>query len=551
MRCFLGTGTVMHVDSLRQGLIECRTSMKDFSLQRAFAADTSRFQRMHMTLGPLLFDYSRHLLTDEVLALFKQVAEAAQLQNAVDALCRGDTVNFTEDRPALHLALRDRSGLVSDSEKLAEVRQARQKMLSFVALLREGKVCGAKGQVIDTVVNLGVGGSDLGGVMGVEALRHYVSGPLQVHFVSSVDGVVLHRLLKTLDAQRTVFVVSSKSFGTVDTFENASVVMTWLKQGGYSAQEMAAHFVGISACPNKMDEFGISKDRQFLLGDYIGGRFSIASCIGFPLACAIGVEAFEEFLDGMHCVDKQVCADAATSIPGLMALLEWWYGCYWQSEALAILPYHQDLHRFPAYLTQLQMESLGKRINSRGEMVAVPTGQVVFGEVGTNAQHSFMQLLHQGTRMIPADFILFAQMPETSLRQCNITLANGLAQSRALAFGYGFEEAQADLLARGMDRPHLQAILPHCVHPGNRPSSSLLFTTLTPYVLGMLVALYEHKTYLLARLYGINAFDQMGVELGKRLAQDLMVCLSDQQSLCGADSATEGLVNTIHKMREA
>lgn len=536
-------------DSLRQELTRCRELMETFSLKQAFNGDSGRYKRMHRVLGPLLFDFSRHMVTDELLELLGRVAEELRLQQSVDSLCRGDFVNFTEKKPALHLALRDRSGLVKCPTKRAEVIQSRQKMLAYVESLRSGVVHGARGQIIDTVVNLGVGGSDLGGFMCVEALRSYADSYLKVHFVSSMDGVVLHRLLEGFEPDRTMFVISSKSFSTVDTFENVRAVKEWYKCGGYANEEIAAHFSGISACPNKMEEFGIPKEQQFLLGDYIGGRFSISSCIGFPLACAIGVQGFDEFLDGMHAVDRHVCVDATSSIPAMMALLEWWYSGYWQSAALAVLPYHQDLHRFPAYLTQLQMESLGKRIATDGEAVDVQTGGVVFGEVGSNAQHSFMQLLHQGTRIIPADFILFAKMPETSFRQCDVTLANGLAQGRALAFGYDSEEARRDLLERGMEEQDLAAVLPHYLHPGNRPSSTLLFDALNPYTLGMLVAMYEHKTHLMSCLWDINAFDQMGVELGKRMAQDLLPFVSDRHRPFMADSSTQGLLAVIHDVR--
>lgn len=532
-------------------LCERRESMREFSLRDAFEQDEKRFDDYHLTLGPLLFDFSRHLLDQPTLGLLSSLATASGLPQALKELREGDLLNFTENRAALHLALRDQSGLVVDVSRRNESQQALETMLAFTERLRAGEVRGVRGETISAVVNLGVGGSDLGGVMAVEALQHVLDNRLSVHFISSVDGVALHRLLATLNPAQTLFVFSSKSFTTVDTQENAAQVQEWYRRAGYSDADLMRHFAGVSSVPSRMTAYGIPEDQQFFMGDYIGGRFSLSSCIGFPIACAIGREHFLQFLQGMHTVDRHFCDESPErNIPVLMALLEWWYASCWDSQALAVLPYHQSLHRFPSYLTQLQMESLGKSVNRSGEPVPVPTGHVVFGEVGINAQHSFLQLLHQGNRFIPADFIAFARMPETTARQQDVTLANCLAQSRVLAFGYTAQEVVADMRARGETENEIARLLPHRVHQGNRPSSTLMFESLTPYTLGMLVALYEHKTFVLATLWGINAFDQMGVELGKRIAGELVPSVRGSERR-HYDASTDGILDFIHHSREA
>ncbi|NNM51132.1 MAG: glucose-6-phosphate isomerase [Pseudomonadales bacterium] len=516
-----------------------RQSMQIFSLGQALNAE--RIRSFSRRLGPLYFDYTRHLVTAEVMDSLQLWGKLQGWRLALQKLSAGYPLNASEDRPAHHMALRDLGSITADATARFTAQADRERMLSLLDRIKEGKLRGARGHAFDTLVNIGVGGSDLGAAMAVQALRAQGEGRFSLHFISSIDGVALTRLLPQLRLDSTLFIISSKSFSTPDTFENVKTVQTHLQDQGYTPDECSRHFLGISAVPQAMFAFGIPEDLQLPFMNSIGGRFSLASCIGLPLAAHLGRQGFMAFLQGMHEMDRHVLEEVETSIPATMALLEWWYAQFWQAEALAILPYHQDMERFPAYATQLQMESLGKSCDIQGRPLLC-SGHVVFGEVGSNAQHSFMQLLHQGTRMIPADILLFANMPETNDRQRNMTLAQGLAQGRALAMGYDESAAAHDFPGDSF------AIRQARLHPGNRPSSTLLWESLEPQTLGMLVALYEHKTFLLAQLWGINPFDQMGVELGKRLARPLVTCLNGETTIERMDAGTAVLLQIVDNM---
>ncbi len=516
-----------------------RQSMHDFSLGQALNAE--RIHAFSRRVGPLYFDYTRHLVTPEVMDSLRQWGRLQGWRSALQKLSAGYPINTSEARPAHHMALRDLGSITADATARMTAQTDRERMLSLLDRIKAGQLRGARGCAFDTLVNIGVGGSDLGAAMAVQALHAQGEGQFTLHFISSIDGVALTRLLPQIRLDSTLFIISSKSFSTPDTFENVQTVQTYLQDQGYTPDEWSRHFLGISAVPQAMFAFGIPEDLQLPFMNSIGGRFSLASCIGLPLAAHLGRQGFMAFLQGMHEMDRHVLEEAETSLPATMALLEWWYAQFWQAEALAILPYHQDMERFPAYATQLQMESLGKGCDTQGRPLLC-SGHVVFGEVGSNAQHSFMQLLHQGTRMIPADILLFANMPETNDRQRNMTLAQGLAQGRALALGYDEKAAAHDF------PDDAYAIRQARLHPGNRPSSTLLWESLQPKTLGMLVALYEHKTFLLAQLWGINPFDQMGVELGKRLARPLVSCLNGVTAAEGMDAGTTALLQAVKNM---
>jgi glucose-6-phosphate isomerase len=517
-----------------------------------FAEDPTRVPRLTHTVGDLRVDLSKNLLTDDVLAALLDLAREVGLEQRRDAMLRGEHVNTTEDRAVLHTALRlprDASLVVDGTDVVAEVHEVLDRVYAFADQVRSGAWTGATGKRVETVVNIGIGGSDLGPVMAYEALQPYADGPA-CRFISNIDPTDAATTLAGLDPETTLFVVSSKTFGTLETLTNARLCRAWLLDGlPQHAHEtaVARHFVAVSTALDKVADFGIDPDNAFGFWDWVGGRYSLDSAIGTSLVLAIGPAAFGELLAGMHAVDEHFRTMPLTSnVPALMGLLNVWYSDFLGARTHAVLPYAQLLHRFPAYLQQLTMESNGKGVRWDGTPVTAGTGEVFWGEPGTNGQHAFSQLLHQGTQLVPADFIAFAQ-PSYPLADGDqdvheLFLANFLAQTKALAFGKTAEEVRAEGTA--------EQVVPARVFGGNRPTTSIMAPRLTPSVLGQLVALYEHLTFTQGVVWGIDSFDQWGVELGKQLASQLgPVLRGDREALAEQDASTRAMVEYYLEQR--
>jgi glucose-6-phosphate isomerase len=530
-----------------------KSAVGNLKLQNLFTINQQRFEDYSIVLDDLLFDYSKNLATERTLELLVTLANECQLPASIEALFSGSCVNTTENRPALHTALRDFSAnpvLVDGVDVKPGIRDEQKKVKDFVEKIHSGVLLGATGKVITNVVNLGVGGSDLGSVMATEALSEYRQGNVELYFVSSIDGTHLTDVLHAVDAETTLFIISSKSFTTLDTMANAKVAIQWLNQSLGEGTSLANHLVGVSANDAAMDAFGISRSRRFYIWDWVGGRYSLASAVGLPVAIAVGYENFEKMLEGMHTMDNHFRhAPLEQNMPVMMALIGIWYLNFFGARGHVILPYDSRLHRFPAYLQQLEMESIGKSVNHAGEPVDYHTGAVVWGEVGPNAQHSFYQLLHQGTRSVLADFLVPVNRQSEYPSHHGLALANCLAQSRALMEGQSADQVMQDLQQRGKSGAEIDRILPHKIHSGNKPNNLLLFKRLDPKTLGMLIAMYEHKVYVQSVIWDINAFDQWGVELGKELASGLEPVINSDASVSNLDGSTVGLLSYINLWR--
>ena len=530
------------------------------SLRAWFAEDPQRVGALTFEAGDLHVDLSKGLVTQPVLTELLALAEQVGLTARRDAMFRGEHVNVTEDRAALHTALRlpeDATLEVDGQDVVHDVHEVLRRVYDFADEVRSGAWTGVTGERIRTVVNIGIGGSDLGPVMAYEALEPYRQDGLECRFISNIDPTDAAVTLKGLDPASTLFIVSSKTFGTLETLTNARLCKAWLLDGldqgaGLDEKEaVARHFVAVSTALDKVADFGIDPDNAFGFWDWVGGRYSMDSAIGTSLVVAIGPERFSELLAGFHLMDEHFrTAEPARNVPVLMGLLNVWYTNFLGAQTHAVLPYSQLLHRFPAYLQQLTMESNGKGVRWDGTAVTTDTGEVFWGEPGTNGQHAFYQLIHQGTRLIPADFIAFAN-PAHPVRDTHdgqstdvheLFLANFFAQTRALAFGKTADEVRAE----GTD----EAVVPARVFPGNRPTASIMAPELTPSVLGQLVALYEHITFTEGVVWGIDSFDQWGVELGKQLAQQLAPAVAgDESAAAQADPSTQTLIAYYRKHR--
>lgn len=514
-------------------------------LRELFAEDPGRAGRMTVTAGDLHLDYAKHRATQETIDLLVALAERAGLRERVAAMFAGEHINVSEDRAVLHVALRmrDSAELVVDGQDvIADVHAVLDRMSAFADRVRSKEWKGATGQPITTVVNIGIGGSDLGPAMAYEALRDYVDAGIGARFVSNIDPADIVGNLRDLDPATTLFVVASKTFTTLETLTNARVARRWLVEA-LGEDAVSKHFVAVSTNAEKVAEFGIDTDNMFGFWDWVGGRYSYDGAIGLALMIAVGPERFREMLSGFHTMDQHFrTAPFNANMPVLMALLGIWYTDFFGAETRAVLPYSQRLHRFPAYLQQLTMESNGKSVRADGTPVTVNTGEIFWGEPGTNGQHAFYQLLHQGTRLIPADFIGFAEPFEDREGMHDQLTANLLAQTSALAFGKTAEEIA------GEGTP--PEIVPHKVMPGNRPTSTILVTKLTPNTLGQLVALYEHIVFVEGTIWGVDSFDQWGVELGKKMALDVAPALtSDDPPATFPDASTEQLVRRYRELR--
>jgi glucose-6-phosphate isomerase len=525
------------------------------SIANEFAADPQRFATMHVALNDLLFDYSKQRLSKAALAELVALATGCGVEAKRDAMFRGDLVNVTERRAALHTALRNLSGdpvMVEGGNVMPEIIAERAKVAAFANDVREGRLRGALGQPMTNVVNIGIGGSDLGPAMATKALSPYAAPQLKSHFVSNVDGADIADTLHGLDPSRTLFIVSSKTFTTQETMTNAASARAWIA-GALGEAAVADHFAAVSTRLDKVAEFGIEAGRVFGFWDWVGGRYSIWSSIGLPLVIAIGPEQFEEFLAGGADIDQHFrSAPIAKNIPMLMGLISVWNRNILGHASQAVIPYDQRLSRFPAYLQQLQMESNGKSVRLDGASVTDATGAVVWGEPGTNGQHAFFQLLHQGTEIVPTDFLVAAQPTNADPHHHDLLVANCLAQGEALMRGRSSAEAEAINLRLGLSPEEAKRLAPHKTFSGSRPSSTFLYAKLNPRMLGRLIALYEHKVFVEAAIWDINPFDQWGVELGKELASRLAPIVSDTSAdVSKLDASTAGLVGHLRELRRA
>ena len=520
-------------------------NVRDLHLRKLFADDPTRGERMTLEAVGLYFDYSKNRITDETLKLLLQLAKESGLQSRIDAMFRGEKINLTEDRAVLHVALRAPRGasIVVDGENVVpRVHAVLDRMTDFSNRVRSGAWKGHTGKRIRNIVNIGIGGSDLGPVMAYEALKHYSDRALTFRFVSNVDGTDFVEATCDLDPAETLFIVSSKTFTTLETMTNAQSAREWLLRGlGEDVKAVARHFVAVSTNAQKVSEFGIDTANMFEFWDWVGGRYSMDSAIGLSTMLAIGPEHFRAFLDGLHQMDEHFrTAPFERNLPVLMALLTVWYNNFFGAQTVAVLPYEQYLKRFPAYLQQLIMESNGKRVTLDGAQVACDTSPIYWGEPGTNGQHSFYQLIHQGTRLIPCDFIAFDEPLNPLGRHHDLLLANVFAQAEALAFGKTSEQVKAE------GTPDW--LVPHRVFEGNRPSNMILARRLTPETLGKLVALYEHSVFTQGVIWNVDSFDQWGVELGKVLAQRIVPELeSKTEPSLNHDSSTNNLIRRYRK----
>jgi glucose-6-phosphate isomerase len=534
-----------------QALRRHHNEIGETHLRQFFADDPERGRDFTVTVGDLYIDYSKHRITRETLKLLTDLARAAKLEQHRDDMFAGKHINTSENRAVLHTALRLRrdAELVVDGQNVVEdVHAVLDRMGDFTDRLRSGEWTGATGKRISTVVNIGIGGSDLGPVMVYQALRHYVDAGISARFVSNVDPADLTAKLTDLDPATTLFIVSSKTFSTLETLTNATAARRWLTDA-LGDDAVAKHFVAVSTNEERVAEFGIDTANMFGFWDWVGGRYSVDSAIGLSVMAAIGRERFADFLSGFHIVDEHFkTAPLESNAPALLGLIGLWYSNFFGAQSRAVLPYSNDMARFAAYLQQLTMESNGKSVRADGTPVTTDTGEIYWGEPGTNGQHAFYQLLHQGTRLIPADFIAFSQplddLPDADGKGSmhDLLMSNFFAQTQVLAFGKTAEEIAAE--------GTLADVVPHKVMPGNRPTTSILATRLTPSVLGQLIALYEHQVFTEGVVWGIDSFDQWGVELGKTQAKELLPVISgdaspDKQS----DSSTDSLVRRYRTER--
>ena len=521
---------------------------KETRLKDLFAQDPQRFDKFSLTYqGDILVDYSKNLITEETLKLLIDLAKETDLRSAIDAMFNGEKINMTEGRSVLHVALRNRSDRPIESDGkdvMPEVKAVLAKMKGFCEKIISGEWKGYTGKAIQHVVNIGIGGSDLGPVMITEALRPY-KNHLQMHFVSNVDGTHIAETLKKIDPETTLFLVASKTFTTQETMTNALTARDWFINIAGDKAHVAKHFAALSTNGKAVAEFGIDTNNMFEFWDWVGGRYSSWSAIGMPIALSVGFDNFEALLQGAFEMDMHFAtASYEQNLPVLLALIGLWYNNFHGAESEAILPYDQYMHRFPAYFQQGNMESNGKYVDRNGKPVDYQTGPIIWGEPGTNGQHAFYQLIHQGTKLIPCDFLAPAISHNPIGDHHPKLLANFFAQTEALAFGKSKEQVEAEFLAAGKTLEQVKDLVPFKVFEGNRPTNSILFKSLTPKTLGALIAMYEHKIFVQGAIWNIFSFDQWGVELGKQLANKILPELGSNDAVTSHDSSTNGLINT-------
>lgn len=536
-----------------QALADHYDSTRRWHMRELFAADPARFDKFSLSANGLLLDYSKNIIRDDTMRLLMDLARARDVEAWRTRMYSGEAINTTEHRAVLHIALRNianRPIMVNGEDVMPAVNTVLSKMRVFSDAVRNGSWTGHSGARIHDVVNIGIGGSDLGPVMVCEALKAYATPDLRLHFVSNIDGTHVHETLKNLDPHTTLFIIASKTFGTQETLTNAHTARRWLLASGAPESAVAQHFVALSTHTKAVAAFGIDPQNMFEFWDWVGGRYSLWGAIGLSIALAIGMDAFMELLAGAHQMDTHFQeAPLERNMPVILALLGVWYGNFFAAATHAILPYDQYLHRFPAYFQQGDMESNGKSVTRDGEPVDYTTGPVIWGEPGTNGQHAFYQLIHQGTRLIPADFLAPIENHHPYPEHQRILLSNFFAQTEALMRGKTGDEVRAELTASGMSADAIARLAPHKIFSGNRPTNSIIYPKLTPRVLGNLIALYEHKIFVQGIIWNINSYDQWGVELGKQLAQAILPELEGTSAVTSHDSSTNGLINYYKAQR--
>lgn len=527
--------------------------ISDTHMRDLFQQDAERFKKFSLRFEDILLDYSKNRITKETMQLLFNLAEEVSLKDAIERMFSGEKINNTEDRSVLHVALRNRSNrpiMVEGKDVMPGINDVLDRMRDFTAKVRNGEWRGCTGNKITDIVNIGIGGSDLGPVMVCDALKPFAQEGLKVHFVSNVDGTQIVETLKGLSRESTLFVIVSKTFTTQETLANAKTARDWFLTRGGTKAAVSKHFVAVSTNAQAVENFGIDTDHMFEFWDWVGGRYSLWSAVGLSIALYVGMNNFEKLLTGAHEMDEHFrTAPPKENLPVILALLGVWYNNFFDADSHAILPYDQYMHRFPAYFQQGDMESNGKQVTRDGEAVDYSTGPIIWGEPGTNGQHAFYQLIHQGTKLIPTDFLAPVDTNNPIGQHHTLLLSNFFAQSEALMLGKTDDEVRAELKVDGITGDAAQALLPHKVFPGNRPSNSILFQKLSPKTLGSLIAMYEHKIYVQSVIWNLNAFDQWGVELGKQLARKILPELMFDDKVRSHDSSTNGLINDYKSRR--
>ncbi|WP_373550313.1 glucose-6-phosphate isomerase [Haliscomenobacter sp.] len=536
-----------------QQLTEHFSKMQEVQMKDLFAADPQRFAQFSQSFENVLVDYSKNIITADTLKTLLQLAEECGLKAAIEAMYSGEKINATEGRSVLHIALRNRSNrpiLVDGADVMPDVNAVLAKMEAFSKRILSGEWKGYTGKSITDIVNIGIGGSDLGPVMVTEALKPYWQPGMKVHFVSNVDGTHIAETLKPLDPETTLFCIASKTFTTQETMTNAETAKIWFLHKAKDQSQVAKHFVALSTNEKAVAAFGIDTANMFEFWDWVGGRYSLSSAIGLPIACVIGFENFVELLEGLHAMDEHFYQmPLEQNIPVILALIGIWYNNFYGAATEAILPYDQYLHRFAAYFQQGNMESNGKYVGRDGKAVDYQTGPIIWGEPGTNGQHAFYQLIHQGTKMIPCDFIAPAQSHNPIGDHHVKLMSNFFAQTEALLMGKTAAEVEAELVKQGKSAAEIAELLPFKVFQGNKPTNSILVKKIDPRTLGILIALYEHKIFTQGVIWNIYSFDQWGVELGKQLANKILPELQNASSVNSHDASTNGLINAFKALR--
>jgi glucose-6-phosphate isomerase len=535
-------------------LVEHFEETKRTHMRALFGEDPKRFEKFSIRFNDILVDFSKNIITGDTIRLLIGLANELRLKDAIEDMFSGERINQTEDRSVLHVALRNRKNTpiyVDGKDVMPRVNAALEKMRVFSEKVRSGEWKGYTGKRISHIVNIGIGGSDLGPFMVTESLRPYSSHDLSLRFLSNVDGTHIAEILENLKPETTLFLIASKTFTTLETMTNAFTAREWFLRHAKDPMHISRHFVAISANEDEVESFGIDKKNMFLFWDWVGGRYSLWSSVGLSIACTIGYERFTELLQGAFEMDKHFReAPFEENIPVILALIAIWYNNFFEAQTEAILPYDQHMHRFPTYFQQGNMESNGKSVTRDGKNVEYQTGPVVFGEHGTNGQHAFYQLIHQGTKMVPADFLAPAISHHPLGAHHDILLSNFFAQTEALLHGKSKDEVIKELRQEGKRDDEIEKLYPHRVLQGNRPTNSILFKKLTPRVLGSLIAMYEHKIFVQGVIWNIFSFDQWGVERGKELAKKVLPELKGREPVSTHDSSTNGLINAYKQMRE-
>ena len=528
--------------------------MKQVHMKDLFSKDKERFKKYSYYFNDLVFDFSKNIINDESLKHLLQLANECKLKEAIEAMFEGDWINETEQRSVLHVALRNLSGKPMYTEGknvMDDVKKVQEQMKSFCNNIHSGEWKGYTGKKIKYIVNIGIGGSDLGPYMVTEALKPYWVEGIQAYFVSNVDATHIAEILKKVNAEETLFLIASKTFTTQETMTNAHTAREWFLKSAKEEKHVAKHFVALSTNEKEVTKFGIDKQNMFAFWDWVGGRYSLWSAIGLSIALTIGYENFEQLLKGANDVDQHFrSTEFDKNIPVLMALISLWYINFFDAQTEAILPYDQYLHRFAAYFQQGNMESNGKSVDRNGEQVSYATGPIIWGEPGTNGQHAFYQLIHQGTLLIPCDFIAVAQSHNPIGDHQQKLLSNFFAQTEALMNGKSEEEVENELIKQGKNDEEIARLAPFKIFSGNRPTNSILVKKITPHSLGELIALYEHKIFVQGVIWNIFSFDQWGVELGKQLANKILPELQNEETISSHDVSTNGLINEFKKMRK-